>query len=114
MILHIYQNIDEPCHSTIVSLIAKYAAYIRTRLKYETEYWPHWTIQSLTFLVYFLNLTVKEANFKGRKTTKNPMQSIRCTDKAVGCNSYTKIKILKPENDSGIKYTLFDIKYTLF
>ena len=44
------------------------------------------------------------------------MRSIRCTDKAVGCNSYTKIKILKPENDNGIKSSLFDglnIKYGL-
>ena len=37
------------------------------------------------------------------------MRSIRCTDKAVGCNSYTKIKILKPENDSGIKKSLFEV-----
>ena len=41
------------------------------------------------------------------------MRSIRCTDKAVGCNSYTKIKILKPENDSGIKYSLSKFKHKI-
>ena len=30
------------------------------------------------------------------------MRWMRCTDKAVGCNSHTKMKIIKTENNSGI------------
>ena len=71
---------------------------------------------NISFFFRFLNLIFKEANFKQEGTQitlkwfssnwfffdVHLMRWMRCTDKAVGCNSHTKIKIIKIENNRGV------------